>query len=146
MLNPAQVMYLETVLGVSAEAFAAGSGDSPVTESKAQQSSPEELEGPIRILVKTPGLKADEKNLLAKIMAAAQIQDYHHVEDLQNAAPAMHVLEFSETLPLGKSVSSAGAFHWQLPALSKMTGQGSEVTALKKIAWAWMQAVAKDVR
>lgn len=135
MVNPAQLMYLETVLGVSLDSFAA----------VVPQPAPEATGQPLKILVKTPAVTFDEKTLLAKIMSAAKVDDYFHVEDLANNASALHVLEFSDTLPLGKSVTPKGEFHWQLPSLSKMTGQGIEITSLKKITWTWMQALTKEL-
>jgi hypothetical protein len=128
MFLPPQVRYLEEVLGVSADYFRV----SPPVQ---KPTSP--------VVVKTSRLTSDEKILLGKILASANIGNFVHVEEAEVPAGATHILDFCGGDRAGHQVVDTSHV-WSLPALSDMTGNGPLVTESKKVAWTLLQQFMRE--
>lgn len=126
MFTEDQILYLEEVLGTSADHY---------RRSQAAPAQPE-------IVVLTPPLTEAEHALLGKILGSVQLTSYLHVED-PGLLPlgAVHILSFEENY--GRRAES-GVVWWGLPALADMLGAGPAVNAVKKSAWALLQQFAKE--
>lgn len=127
MFTEDQILYLEEVLGTSADHYRRKASAAPAT--------PE-------IVVLTPPLADDERTLLVKVLGSVRLAAYLHVEDPgQLPMGALHILSFEENY--GRR-SESGVVWWGLPALTDMLGSGPAVNAVKKSAWALLQQFAKE--
>ena len=129
MLSEEQILYLEEVLGTSADHYRRAA------TTVAPSITPE-------VVVLTPPLGDEERGLLAKILGSVQLTGYLHVED-PGLLPmgAQHILSFEENY--GRRLE-AGVTWWGLPALNEMLGAGPAVSAVKKSAWSLLQQFAKE--
>jgi hypothetical protein len=137
MLDQGQMLYIEEVLGVPAHMFSFESSEESVPA--------------IGVFVMTPELTPEQETLLSKILASVKLSEYTHAEvnevrlgELPEGISAQHVLAFNDEHN-GRSTSHSAVW-WSLPSLSTMTGEGSEVAALKKEAWTILQQFAQENR
>lgn len=137
MLDEGQLQYIEEVLGVPAHLFSFDQSEESVPA--------------IGVFVMTPELTPEQEALLTKILASVKLSEYTHAEvnevrlgQLPEEINARHVLAFNDEHN-GRSHTDQSVW-WSLPSLSAMTGEGPEVAALKKEAWAILQQFAQEMR
>ena len=136
MWSGEQIRYLEEVLGASAEYFRGGESVSVSDAVSVSACAVSETTA-----VVTPSLSGEEKALLTKILASAQLKEFEHFEG-EASAPASHVIRFQGE-PLGRQLVEASV-HWRLPLLSEMLGSGPLVTEKKKYAWTLLQQFMRE--
>jgi hypothetical protein len=123
---------MEEVLGISANDFVAG----PKTESLEE------------VIVLTPPLNSEERELLAKVLASVHLQSLDPIhsesENLPDGTKAEHILSFFGYKNPPRELRDATLW-WHLPTLKEMAAANdAETTVRKKEAWAVLQQFKKE--
>ncbi len=79
--------------------------------------------------------------LLHKILASVGLKKWSQMDIGGTEVPSHHRLRF--TGQQGRQVEG-DCVHWLLPTLSQMLGEGAEVAARKKAAWALLQQFSRE--
>ena len=139
MMNEAQIDYIESVLGASADYF------------RARARAPQPAVAPSsEPLVITPRLSDEETALLAKILASVNLIKYTHsqIEEIDSAwsPPAQSsfpTLVFSGAMDPGRKAEGERIW-WSFPQLKEMLGSGAKVGEVKRTTWSILQQFAKE--
>jgi hypothetical protein len=141
MFTDAEILYLEEVLGTSAEAYRrrtqveAGTGEA--TASRVAEV----------VILTSPLADPADRALLAKILSSVHLISPPHIEtphlgQWPESVETIHVLAFGG----GEDASGRpeGTMWWRLPALPEMRlGAPEDVAAHKRRAWATLQRFQK---
>lgn len=131
MLTEAQKQYMQEVLGVRPEAYAAAA-DSQTAKTE--------------VAVLTPPLSEEERELLTKVLASVNLTDHQpieqeHGDNLPDRVQAAHVLSFFGETAIPHA---DGALWWHLPRLGDMVSGAPDQIANKKLAWNILQRFSKE--
>jgi hypothetical protein len=134
MFTDAEILYLEEVLGTSAEAYR--------RRPRVEVEEAEEV-----VVLTSPLTDPADRALLIKILSSVHLVSPPHVEATRldqwpEGVVAAHVLAFGA----GEEATGCpdGAMWWGLPALSGMrSGAADDVAAHKRRAWATLQRFQK---
>lgn len=140
MFTPAQTLYLEEVLGTSAESY---------RSQVSNQGQGAEPPPPTHLRINLPASPSDaERTLLGKILASVHIEDFELneglVTSLEANSPSPHAFVFHGQAT-GRSVDLEGRVTWNFPALEAMLTNDLSASDLKKQTWALLKQYQKEV-
>lgn len=141
MLTEAQIQYITEVLGTSIEGYLRAASISSSPQGAKNQEIP--------VAVLTPPLKADERDLLDRILASVHLKSAPRFEsdgfkDIQSKEAALrHALIFRDDVPFGRHQQDDVTV-WGLHSLSSMVGDGPAVAQSKKAVWALLQQFNRE--
>ncbi|MGZ3723395.1 MAG: hypothetical protein ACXVA9_10720 [Bdellovibrionales bacterium] len=92
----------------------------------------------------TGPLNPEEVALLGKILSSVQLKNFTHIESLGDVS-AQKVLVFGGNLTIGRHEFENSVW-WSAPALHTMLGSDPVVTENKKLTWALLQQMAKEIQ
>jgi hypothetical protein len=136
VFSPAQLLYIEDVLGTTAAAYRRA----PAAHESVEPALPTEVS---TIVVLTPEIGDEARTLLGKILASIKLAEFTHVEG-DRVVEAAHVLHFGDGAIQGRSTTMSGTC-WGFHALERLIGETDEVRARKREVWTLLQQFAREV-